>query len=78
MYCQGSMAGFTVYVGMFALRLHVQNIGVTGFAGLVAGKFDGMRSNFADGGAAIVPILAKASGNNIVARHQKHQKGQDK
>ena len=72
------MAGFAVDVGVFALRFHIQNVGVTGFAGLMSGKFDGMRGDLADSGAAIVPVLAKALWNDVVARHQEHQEGEDK
>jgi len=77
MFGQRTVTGLAVHVRMFPGLLYVQNVRVAGFAGLVAGKFDWMRGNLADGGPAIVPILTKAPGDNVVAHHQKHQEGED-
>jgi hypothetical protein len=63
---------------MFTGLLHVQNVGVAGFTAIVAGIFHRMGGNLADGRPTIVPILAKAFGDNVLAYHQKHQKGEDK
>ncbi len=41
------------------------------------GVFGRMRGYFADGRPAIVPILSKTFGHNVVAHHQKHQEGED-
>jgi hypothetical protein len=50
---------------------------VAALAGVVANELDWMRGNLAHGGSAVVPILSKALGDNIVAHHQKHQKGEN-
>jgi len=71
------VAGFAIHVRMFAVLLYVQNVHVTGLASLVPGVFGRMRGNLADGSPAIVPILSKALGDNVVAYHQKQQKGED-
>ena len=75
---QSAVAGLAVHMRVLAVLLYVQHVRVAALAGLVPGKFHRMRGNFADGRPAIVPILSKAFGHNVVACHQKHQEGEDK
>jgi hypothetical protein len=44
----------------------------------MSGKLHRPRSNFVDGRPAIVPILPKAFGHNVMAHHKKNQEGEDK
>jgi hypothetical protein len=72
-----SVAGFAVHMRMFAGLLYVGDVRVASLARVVASELDGMRGDFADGGSTIVPILPKALGDNEMAHHQKHQKGEN-
>jgi hypothetical protein len=78
MFGERAMTGLAIYMRMFALRLHIQNISMAGLAGLMAGKPDRTGCDLANGGSAIVPILAKAFRDNVVADHQEDEKCQDK
>jgi hypothetical protein len=72
-----AVAGFAVYMRVFAAVLYLRHVCMACLAGVVPGKSDRMSGNFADGVAAVVPILPKALGDNVVAHHEKHQKGED-
>ena len=78
MFRQRSVAGFAVHVRMFALALHIQHIGVAGFASLVAGKLHGVGGDLANGGAAIVPVLSKTLRNDVTSNNKKDNKGENK
>lgn len=76
------MASLTGDPHVLACLLFVQDIGVAGFAGLVAGMDNGPCRNLSDGGSAIVPILPKAARDNRSAQDHKrderdrHHRGQ--
>jgi hypothetical protein len=72
-----AVAGFAVYMRMFAGLLYVRYVRVAGFACIVTSELNGMRGDFADCGSAIVPILSKALWDNEMTHHQKHQKGEN-
>ena len=55
-----AMASLASDSGMFALGLHLQDIGVAGFAGLVPGVDDGQRRNFRDGVAAVMSDIPQS------------------
>ena len=75
---QRSVAGLAVHVRMLAGLLLVRHIRVAGSRRSRGRQTSPGARNFADGRPAIVPILAKALGHNVVAHHQKHQEGEDK
>src|ERR1035438_3601257 len=72
------MAGFALHIWLLPGFLFVRHVRVAGLARLVAGKLRRVLCNLADGRSAIVPILAEAFGDHVVAHHQKDQKGEDK
>jgi len=78
MFALRTVTSLAIHMRMFALRLHVLNVRVASLAGFVPGKLDRMGSYLADGSSTIMPILPKAFRDNVVAHHQKHQKGEDK
>jgi hypothetical protein len=57
--------------------LLIRHIRVACLASLMSGKLHRPRSDFIDGSPAIVPILPKAFGYNVMAHHQKNQEGED-
>jgi hypothetical protein len=63
---------------MLAFAFYVHYIRVAALASLMTRELDGVGGYFTNGGAAIVPVLAKALGDNEVAHHQKHQECEDK
>ena len=59
-----SVAGFAGNVGMTAQLFLVDDIGVAGFADVVAGEGWSASRDLGDGGTAIVAVLAKALGHD--------------
>jgi hypothetical protein len=72
-----SVASFAVYMRMFSLALLVNNVGVTGFAGIVSGIPHRVGGDFANGCAPVVAILPKALWHYVMSHHKKHHKGED-
>lgn len=60
----GSMTGFARDDYVAALLFLIDHVGMTGLAGFVAGKGDGAGRGLGDGSATVVPILAKAFGDD--------------
>jgi len=75
MFRQWSMAGLAGDDHVPALLLLLDNVGVTGLAGIVASKRNGPRRRFRDGGSAIVPILAKAGRDDCGAQDDECKEG---
>jgi hypothetical protein len=74
---QGAVASFAVDVGVFAGGFGGEDIGVAGFAGLMAGKVDGFGGYLGDCGSAVMAILSEGPGHDEVADHEKHREGDD-
>jgi hypothetical protein len=72
------MTGLAVDVGMLAGLLFVSHVGVTGLTRVMPGELCRVSGNLAHRSSAVVPILPKAFGDNVVARHQKYQESEDK
>lgn len=70
----GSVAGFAVDVGVFAGFFHVQDVGVTCLTSVMTGVVDGVGGDFADGGGAVVSILAKTGRHYKAANHPEGKK----
>jgi len=70
---QWTVAGLAVHLRVFACAFGLGHIGVTGLAGLVSGKADGMSSDLADGGAAVVSVLAEAARHEKSSNNKKRQ-----
>ena len=58
---QRSVASFTVDVSVPPVLLFLEDIGVAGFASLVAGKMGCPGSNFSDSFAAVVAVLSETA-----------------
>lgn len=58
-----AVAGLTVDVDVRAFRFGIGDVGMAGFAGVMAGINDGTCGDFGDGVAAKMAIAAKAFGN---------------
>ena len=58
---QGSVAGLAGHDHMLALFLLIDDIGMTGLAGIAAGEGNRPGRCFGDRSPAIVPVLAKAA-----------------
>ncbi len=56
---QRSVAGFAIHVRVLAILLLLKDVGMAGFAGLVAGEIHGPGRDFRHCVAAVVPILAR-------------------
>src|SRR6266702_6291176 len=76
--CQGAVTGFAIDVGVLAGLLHLQDVRVASLAGLVAGKMDRACGNLADGGSAVVAVLAEAFRHDEVPDRQEDREGHDK
>jgi len=74
---QRAVAGFAVDVGVLARGLDGEDVGVTGFTGLVAGEVDRTGGYLADGGAAVVAVLSEGFGHDEVANDEKHRESDD-
>ena len=74
---QRTVAGFAIDVGVLAGLLGVEDVRVAGLAALVAGEVDGLGCDLGYGCAAIVAILSERLGDDEVANHEKHHKGDD-
>lgn len=74
MFGQRSVAGLAVYVGVAAVFLFFQNVGVAGFASQMAGEVDGTGSKFRQRIPAIVSVLPKTARNKKTANSQKGNK----
>jgi len=68
---QRPVAGFTVDPGVLAVLFCVENIGATGFTGLVTGKGGRSVGNFSEGIAAVVPVLSEAVRDHEAASDEK-------
>jgi hypothetical protein len=66
-----------VDVRVLATGFHRGLVAVTGFTGFVPGVFYGVRTNFSDGGSAIVPVFSEGFGDNVSANHPEDEKGDD-
>ena len=75
---QRSVTGFAVHVRVLAGLLYVQNVGVAGLAGLVAGELDRARCDLGDGGAAVVSVLSEARGTTKSRTTRKRRKARTK
>ena len=67
---QRAVAGFAVHMRMLALALHIEDVGVAGFACLVAGELHRTGRNLADCSAAVVAILSEALWNHETVERQ--------
>ena len=74
MLCQGTMTGFAIHVGVLAGLLRVQNVCVTGLAGIVSGKMDRTGGHLSDRRAAVVAVFSKTLRYNEVADHEEKGK----
>jgi hypothetical protein len=62
---------------VLAFALHIENIGMAGFAGLVTGKLHWAGRNLSDCGTAIVPVLSEAVGNHEMSNHKENNEGEN-
>ena len=69
-----SVAGFAVHMRMLARLLHIENIGVAGFAGVMTGIVHGARPNLPDRSRTIVSIAAKGLWNDMTSYGPEHEK----
>lgn len=79
MFRERSVARFAIYVRVPAVFLLVKNVGVAGFASLMAGEVDGTGSDVGQRIPAIVAVLSKAFGNHQAAdsHENEHAKQED-
>ena len=75
---QRPVAGLAVHMRMLALAFHIEDVGVAGFACLVTGKFHRAGRDFADCGAAIVPVLPETRRNHEMSNHKEDDEGENK
>lgn len=68
-----TMAGFAIDVGVLAGLLHLEDVRMAGFAGIVAGEVDGTGSNFSNGGSTVVAVLPEALRHHEVPDHKKQR-----
>jgi len=67
-----SVAGFAVHMRMLARLLHIENIGVAGFAGVMTGIVHWARPNLPDRSRTIVSIAAKGLRNDMTSYGPEH------
>jgi len=72
-FCQWSVAGFTVHVRVPAVFFLVENVGVAGFASLVAGIVDGAGGELGQSVPAVVAVLSKTARNQKAADAKKRE-----
>ena len=77
MLLQRPVARFAVHVRMLAFALYIEDIAVTGFTRLVPGKLYRPCCNLADGSAAVVPVLPKASRNHVMSNDEEDDEGEN-
>jgi len=70
---EGSMASLAGDDHMLAQFLLIDDIGMTGLAGIVPGMGDRPSGNFGDRGSAVVPVLSKTGRDDGSAQHGKCQ-----
>ena len=68
-----AMASLAGDSSMFAFGLLLEDIDVTGFAGLVPGVDDGQRRNLRNGVATVMPILPKTARDKEDSKPEKRQ-----
>ena len=74
---QWPMARFAVHMRVLAFDLHIEDIGVTRFAGLMSGKLHRAGRYLADRSTAIVSILPEARWNHVVSNDEKDDEGEN-
>jgi hypothetical protein len=72
------MAGFAVDASVPSVFLFLENIGVAGLAGLVAGKVGRAGSYLRKGVAAVVAILSETAGDQKAADEQEQYQADSK
>lgn len=68
-----SVASLAGNVGVTAQSLLVYDVGVAGFTDVMSGESRRAGGNLGNGGAAIMPVLAKALGNNGSAQQDEYR-----
>ena len=68
-----AVASLTADAGVLAFGLLLEDIDVTGFAGLVPGVDDGQRRNLRNGVAAVMPVLPKTVRDEEGSQAEEHQ-----
>jgi len=71
------MARFAVHMRVLAFDLHIEDIGVTRFAGLMSGKLHRAGRYLADRSTAIVSILPEARWNHVVSNDENDDEGEN-
>jgi len=66
-----AMAGFAIHVDVFAMTLGLGDIGMAGFARLVARVVDRTRGDFIEGRTAIMAVFTECLGNQCSTHGKK-------
>jgi hypothetical protein len=74
---QRSMARLAAHFRVLAFALHIENVGVTRFAGLMSGKLHRAGCNLADRSTAIVSILPEARRDHVMSNDEKNDEGEN-
>ena len=72
------MTGFAVYLRMHSGFFGIQDVGMTGFAGLMPGEVDWTCGDFANGGGTIVSQLPEGTRNDKATDRPEDEKCDDK
>lgn len=74
MFSQWTVAGFAIDVRVLAGTFGLGDVGVAGFAGLMAGEVSGVGGDFGNGVAAVVSELAEAVRDDGGAQHEEEKR----
>ena len=74
---QRPMAGFAIHVSVLATLFLVEDIGMAGFTGLMAGEIEWPGGDFGQRIAAIVSVLSETAGHHKASDNQKQDYARD-
>jgi len=78
MFGKRPVARLAVHMCVFALALHIQDIGMARLASLMTGELHRSSRDLANGIAAIVAVLPEALWNNVASDYEKNNKRENK